>query len=144
MNNNKKIYELTQPSPRQLEIKSYAVRYYNCDFIHAYDIATDTRRIFERKKLNEFKNLNKDDYLENELVLGFTNKEEFAENQLEKIKVLYEIQYLESELCDLDETRSYYDKKIKDATSRLEDINKASHIYKPLRYDPLKLSSVFD
>ena len=130
--NNKKIYELVQPAPKQLEIKSYTIRYANCDYLHADDILSSTRRIFERKKLDVFKELNQYDYLENELVFGFTQNEEMAKIQLKKIQLLYEIQRLENKLCDLDMSRSYYDKKIKENLSQLEYLNVKANTYKPL------------
>lgn len=119
MNNNKKVYELIQSQPKLLEIKSYAIRYANCDYIHAENIRNGIRRIFERKKLDKFKEVNQYDCLENEIVFGFTLDEKIAEKQLEKLRVIYEIQRLENEVDNLNITKNYYNNKIKDNKSQL-------------------------
>lgn len=135
MNNNRRIYELTQPYPKQLEIKSYVIKYSNCDYIYTEDIRNRTRRIFERKKLDKFKEVNHYDYLENELVFGFSMSEELINSQLKKISILYEIQLLENKVENLNATKSYYNSKIKDLKSEVATIDFATSI-KYIAHEP--------
>ena len=115
MNYNNKIYELIQTSPRELEIKSYTIKYSNCDFIHTENIVSGTRRIFERKKLNKFKQFDKYDYIDNEITFGYTTNKELAEIQLKIIQSIYTIQSIEYELADIAQTKDYYNSELRQA-----------------------------
>ena len=58
MNNNDLLYEVTLDKDSKLIITTYAIKYSNCDFIHAVQVKPFIRsnytKIFESKNLDNF------------------------------------------------------------------------------------------
>ena len=77
MNNNDLLYEVTLDKDSKLIITTYAIKYSNCDFIHAVQVKPFIRsnytKIFESKKLNNFVDIG---YYDNPIIktYGFTKK----------------------------------------------------------------------
>ena len=82
MNNNDLLYEVTLDKDSKLIIITYAIKYSNCDFIHAVQVKPFIRsnytKIFESKKLDNFVDIG---YYDNPIIktYGFTKKKELAE-----------------------------------------------------------------
>ena len=114
MNNNDLLYEVALGKDSELIIITYAIKYSNCDFIHAVQVKPFIRsnytKIFESKKLNNFVNIG---YYDNPLIktYGFTKKKELAELYKEKYEKLIKFNYFDNLISDKIESIDYYKTK---------------------------------
>ena len=82
MNNNDLLYEVTLDKDSKLIITTYAIKYSNCDFIHAVQVKpfvhSNYTKIFESKNLDNFVDIG---YYDNPIIktYGFTKKRKLAE-----------------------------------------------------------------
>ena len=114
MNNNDLLYEVALGKDSELIIITYAIKYSNCDFIHAVQIKPFTHsnytKIFESKKLNNFVDIG---YYDNPIIktYGFTKKKELAELYKEKYEKLIKFAYYDNLISDKIESIDYYKTK---------------------------------
>ena len=114
MNNNDLLYEVTLDKDSRLIIITYAIKYSNCDFIHAVQVKPFIRsnytKIFESKKLNNFANIG---YYDNPLIktYGFTKNKKLAELYKEKYEKLIKFAYYDNLISDKIESIDYYKTK---------------------------------
>lgn len=114
MNNNDLLYEVALGKDSKLIITTYAIKYSNCDFIHAVQVKPFIRsnytKIFESKKLNNFVDIG---YYDNPLIktYGFTRKKELAELYKEKYEKLIKFAHYDNLISDKIESIDYYKTK---------------------------------
>ena len=114
MNNNDLLYEVALYKDSKLIIITYAIKYSNCDFIHAVQIKPFTHsnytKIFESKKIDDFTDIS---YYDNPIIktYGFTRKKELAELYKEKYEKLIKFAYYDNLISDHIETIDYYKTK---------------------------------
>lgn len=114
MNNNDLLYEVTLDKDSKLIITTYAIKYSNCDFIHAVQVKpfihSNYTKIFESKKLNNFVDIG---YYDNPLIktYGFTRKKELAELYKEKYEKLIKFAHYDNLISDKIESIDYYKTK---------------------------------
>lgn len=116
----KVIYEIVfNKTTERYIIQDYIIKYSNCDYIHAIDVSRDTRKIFERKKLDKFKLADSYDDINNINYCGFTQNKETAELYCEYYNLLFNIDYFykEREYC-LD-IANHYNHRIEDFNRKL-------------------------
>ena len=126
MNNNDLLYEVALYKDSKLIIITYAIKYSNCDFIHAVQIKPFTHsnytKIFESKKLNNFVDIG---YYDNPLIktYGFTRKKELAELYKEKYEKLIKFAYYDNLISDHIETIDYYKTKEFELKKEIHTLN---------------------
>ena len=114
MNNNDLLYKVTLDKDSKISINTYAIKYSNCDFIHAVQVKPFIRsnytKIFESKKLNNFVDIG---YYDNPIIktYGFTKKKILAELYKEKYEKLIKFAYYDNLISDKIETIDYYKTK---------------------------------
>lgn len=114
MNNNDLLYEVALDKDSKLIIITYAIKYSNCDFIHAVQVKpfvhSNYTKIFESKKLNNFVDIG---YYDNPLIktYGFTRKKELAELYKEKYEKLIKFAHYDNLISDKIESIDYYKTK---------------------------------
>ncbi len=126
MNNNDLLYEVTLDKDSKLIIITYAIKYSNCDFIHAVQVKPFIRsnytKIFESKNLDNFVDIG---YYDNPLIktYGFTKNKELAELYKEKYEKLIKFAYYDNLISDKIETIDYYKTKEFKLKEEIETIN---------------------
>ena len=126
MNNNDLLYEVALDKDSKLIIITYAIKYSNCDFIHAVQVKPFIRsnytKIFESKKLNNFVNIG---YYDNPLIktYGFTRNKELAELYKEKYEKLIKFAHYDNLISDKIETIDYYKTKEFKLKEEIETLN---------------------
>ena len=126
MNNNDLLYEVTLDKDSKLIIITYAIKYSNCDFIHAVQIKPFTHsnytKIFESKKIDNFVDIG---YYDNPIIktYGFTRKKELAELYKEKYEKLIKFAYYDNLISDKIETINYYKTKEFELKEEIETLN---------------------
>ena len=126
MNNNDLLYEVALDKDSKLTIITYAIKYSNCDFIHAVQVKPFIRsnytKIFESKKLNNFVDIG---YYDNPIIktYGFTKKKELAELYKEKYEKLIKFAYYDNLISDKIETIDYYKTKEFELKKEIETLN---------------------
>ena len=126
MNNNDLLYEVTLDKDSKLIIITYAIKYSNCDFIHAVQVKPFIRsnytKIFESKNLDNFVNIG---YYDNPIIktYGFTKKKELAELYKEKYEKLIKFNYFDNLISDKIETIDYYKTKEFKLKEEIETLN---------------------
>lgn len=114
MNNNDLLYEVALYKDSKLIIITYAIKYSNCDFIHAVQIKPFTHsnytKIFESKNLDTFTDIS---YYDNPIIktYGFTRKKKLAELYKEKYEKLIKFAYYDNLISDKIESIDYYKTK---------------------------------
>ena len=114
MNNNDLLYEVALGKDSELIIITYAIKYSNCDFIHAVQIKPFTHsnytKIFESKKIDNFVDIT---YYDNPIIktYGFTRKKELAELYKEKYEKLIKFAHYDNLISDKIESIDYYKTK---------------------------------
>ena len=114
MNNNDLLYEVTLGKDSELIIITYAIKYSNCDFIHAVQVKPFIRsnytKIFESKKLNNLVDIG---YYDDPIIkkYGCTKKKELAELYKEKYEKLIKFAYYDNLISDKIEAIDYYKTK---------------------------------
>ena len=126
MNNNDLLYEVALYKDSKLIIITYAIKYSNCDFIHAVQIKPFTHsnytKIFESKKIDDFTDIS---YYDNPIIktYGFTRKKELAELYKEKYEKLIKFAYYDNLISDKIETIDYYKSKEFELKKEIETLN---------------------
>ena len=126
MNNNDLLYEVALYKDSKLIIITYAIKYSNCDFIHAVQIKPFTHsnytKIFESKKIDNFTDIS---YYDNPIIktYGFTRKKELAELYKEKYEKLIKFAYYDNLISDKIETIDYYKSKEFELKKEIETLN---------------------
>ena len=126
MNNNDLLYEVALGKDSELIIITYAIKYSNCDFIHAVQVKpfvhSNYTKIFESKKLNNFVDIG---YYDNPLIktYGFTRKKELAELYKEKYEKLIKFAHYDNLISDKIETIDYYKSKEFELKKEIETLN---------------------
>ena len=114
MNNNDLLYEVTFDKDSKLIITTYAIKYSNCDFIHAVQIKPFTHsnytKIFESKNLDNFVDIG---YYDNPIknTYGFTRKIELAKLYKDKYEKLIKFNHYDNLISDKIESIDYYKTK---------------------------------
>ena len=114
MNNNDLLYEVTFDKDSKLIITTYAIKYSNCDFIHAVQIKPFTHsnytKIFESKKIDNFVDIG---YYDNPIknTYGFTRKIELAKLYKDKYEKLIKFNHYDNLISDKIESIDYYKTK---------------------------------
>ena len=114
MNNNDLLYEVALDKDSELIIITYAIKYSNCDFIHAVQVKPFIRsnytKIFESKNLDNFVDIG---YYDNPLIktYGFTKKKELAELYKEKYEKLIKFNHYDNLISDKIESIDYFKTK---------------------------------
>ena len=126
MNNNDLLYEVALGKDSELIITTYAIKYSNCDFIHAVQVKpflhSNYTKIFESKNLDNFVDIG---YYDNPLIktYGFTKKKELAELYKEKYEKLIKFAYYDNLISDKIETIDYYKSKEFELKKEIETLN---------------------
>ena len=114
MNNNDLLYEVTLDKDSELIIITYAIKYSNCDFIHAVQVKpfvhSNYTKIFESKNLDNFVDIG---YYDNPIIktYGFTRKIELAKLYNDKYEKLIKFAHYDNLISDKIETIDYYKTK---------------------------------
>ena len=114
MNNNDLLYEVALDKDSELIIITYAIKYSNCDFIHAVQVKPFIRsnytKIFESKNLDNFVDIG---YYDNPLIktYGFTKNKELAELYKEKYEKLIKFNHYDNLISDKIESIDYFKTK---------------------------------
>ena len=114
MNNNDLLYEVTLDKDSKLIITTYAIKYSNCDFIHAVQIKPFTHsnytKIFESKKIDNFVDIG---YYDNPIknTYGFTRKIELAKLYKDKYEKLIKFNHYDNLISDKIESIDYFKTK---------------------------------
>ena len=126
MNNNDLLYEVALGKDSELIIITYAIKYSNCDFIHAVQIKPFTHsnytKIFESKKIDNFTDIS---YYDNPIIktYGFTRKKELAELYKDKYEKLIKFAYYDNLISDKIETIDYYKTKEFELKKEIHTLN---------------------
>ena len=126
MNNNDLLYEVTLDKDSKLIIITYAIKYSNCDFIHAVQVKpfvhSNYTKIFESKNLDNFVDIG---YYDNPIIktYGFTRKKKLAELYKEKYEKLIKFAYYDNLISDKIETIDYYKSKEFELKKEIETLN---------------------
>ena len=126
MNNNDLLYEVTLDKDSKLIITTYAIKYSNCDFIHAVQVKPFIRsnytKIFESKKLNNFVDIG---YYDNPIIktYGVTKKKEQAELYKNKYEKLIQFAHYDNLISDKIESIDYYKSKEFELKKEIETLN---------------------
>ena len=126
MNNNDLLYEVALGKDSELIIITYAIKYSNCDFIHAVQVKpfihTSYTKIFESKKLDNFVDIT---YYDNPIIktYGFTRKKELAELYKEKYEKLIKFAHYDNLISDKIESIDYYKTKEFKLKEEIETLN---------------------
>lgn len=126
MNNNDLLYEVALDKDSKLIIITYAIKYSNCDFIHAVQIKpfkhSNYTKIFESKNLDNFTDIS---YYDNPIIktYGFTKKKELAELYKEKYDKLIKFNHYDNLISDKIETIDYFKSKEFKLKEEIETLN---------------------
>ena len=126
MNNNDLLYEVALGKDSELIIITYAIKYSNCDFIHAVQVKPFIRsnytKIFESKNLDNFVDIG---YYDNPIIktYGFTRKKELAELYKDKYEKLIKFNHYDNLISDKIETIDYYKSKEFELKKEIETLN---------------------
>ena len=114
MNNNDLLYEVTLDKDSKLIITTYAIKYSNCDFIHAVQVKPFIRsnytKIFESKNLDNFVDIG---YYDNPIknTYGITRKIELAKLYKDKYEKLIKFNHYDNLISDKIESIDYFKTK---------------------------------